>query len=165
MPAPDLSAGAVAGATRAGYARRVSTIEALGAQVRRSFVSNSFAAGGVQVSSSQLTRLEIILPRPTPIQASFRKESWGDAIVKVFKKELQTGDAEFDKLVYISTDTPEKTAAFLTAELRSAIGLTVDTGGSVEIDGAKVIAHSVGHSDEDDASILQIVRALLAFSA
>ncbi|MBI5534407.1 MAG: hypothetical protein HY898_16910 [Deltaproteobacteria bacterium] len=138
----------------------------LGVQVQRSFVTNrsSLNAGGLNVSLSneQTTKYVLTLPRPSPIRASFRKESWGDALVKIFKKEIQTGDAEFDKLIYISTDTTEETTAFLRSpELRNALALAVDTGGPVEIDAARVTAYSIGHDNKDDPTLVRIVAALL----
>ena len=106
------------------------------------------------------------LPVSTGLQASFRKESWGDSLVKIFKKELQTGDPAFDKLIYISTDTLERTRAFLTPEVREAISFTVDMGGSVEIAGDAVTALSGGIDapGEDDRTIVRLVKLLLAFA-
>ena len=42
----------------------------------------------VMASTGSQTRM--VLPRPSPVRATFRKESWGDAVVKIFKKEIQT---------------------------------------------------------------------------
>jgi hypothetical protein len=139
-------------------------LEDLGVTVQASFHTSSLSAGGVQLSGTEKTRLTITLPRPTPLRASFRKESWGDAVVKVFKKELQTGDAAFDALVYISTDTPSETAAFLSSEgTRKALAEAVEDGGPVEIEGARVVAHTLGHdTTHEDRAILALVRALLA---
>ncbi|CAN5259066.1 hypothetical protein BH09MYX1_BH09MYX1_55810 [soil metagenome] len=139
----------------------------LGVTVQRSFISHqsSITIGGTHVSQTndQLTKLTMTLPKPSVIRASFRKESWGDAVVKIFKKELQTGDAEFDKLVYITTETPSETAAFLQSpETRAAIALAIDTGGPIEIDGTTMIAHSIGHDQNDDPTVVKIVETLLA---
>lgn len=143
------------------------TLLDLGVTVQRSLITNesSVTIGGTAVSQTndKLTKLSMTLPKASPVRASFRKESWGDAIVKVFKKELQTGDAEFDKLVYITTDTPNETAAFLQSpEIRAAIALAIDTGGPIEIDGTHVVAHSIGHDQGDDPTVVKIVEALLA---
>lgn len=140
------------------------TLDDLGVTVQTTFQTSSIAAGGVDLSTRETTRLTITLPRPTAIRASFRRESWGDAIVKVFKKELQTGDAAFDKLVYVSTDTEAATAAFLANEAtRKALAEAIEDGGPVEIDGARVVAHTVGYdASNEDRAIIALVRALLA---
>ncbi len=83
------------------------TLLDLGVTVQRSLITNesSVTIGGTAVSQTH------------------------DKLTKLFKKELQTGDAEFDKLVYITTDTPNETAAFLQSpEIRAAIALAIDTG-------------------------------------
>ncbi len=127
--------------------------------------AGSVAAGAM--SNQEVTRYQLRLPISPRLEASFRKESWGDSLVKVFKKELQTGDADFDKLVYISTNTPERTRAFLTAEVRQAIAYMIDMGGSLEIENEVVNAVSGGIDapGEDDRTVIAIVRALLAFAA
>jgi len=138
------------------------TFAALGVEVKRSFQSSGVAVGGVEVSSSEKTRLTMKLPRPSAVRASFRKESWGDAVVKIFKKELQTGDKEFDDLVYISTDTPEATAAFLKPDdLRRKLALCIETGGALEVDGTSLTAYATGHDSADDPALVEIVQALL----
>jgi hypothetical protein len=144
----------------------MATFESLGVQVERSFHSSSTSVGAgglnVDLSSSQTTRFVLTLPKPSKLRAAFRKESWGDAIVKVFKKELQTGDKEFDDLVYITTDTPETTAAFLeSTDNRNAIALSIETGGAIEIEADRVVAHSVGHESGDDQTLVKIIEALL----
>jgi len=98
----------------------------MGVQVHKVVQTGTISTGGVDLSRNEVTRYQMRLRVSPQLKASFRKESWGDALVKVFKKELQTGDAEFDKLVYISTDTPERTSAFLTPEMRQAIAFAVD---------------------------------------
>lgn len=146
-------------------ANHMTTFSELGVQVKRSFHSSTMTVGAVDISNKETTRLQLTLPRPSKLRASFRKESWGDAIVKVFKKEIQTGDKEFDDLVYITTDTPEETKAFLTKDdVRNAIALNIDTAGSIEIDGARVVAHVAGRDSGDggdDQSVVTIVRAAL----
>ena len=144
----------------------MTTLANLGVEAQRAFITNqsSVSVGGMNVSqtSQELTKLTMMLPRPTSVHASFRKESWGDALVKVFKKELQTGDPAFDKLVYITTDTPDATSAFLRSpDTRNAIALAIETGGPIEIAGNQVVAHSIGHDRNDDPTIVRIIAALL----
>ena len=120
------------------------------------------SAGDVDLSSSEKTRIEMVLPRPSPVRATFRKESWGDAVVKIFKKEIQTGDKAFDDLVYIATDTPEATRAFLASDdVRKKLELCVETGGSLEVNGTRVVAYVTGHDTKDDPALVDIVWALL----
>lgn len=139
------------------------TFQELGIQVQHTFQTSSMSAGSVQLTSKQTTKVTLTLPRPSPISASFRKESWGDSVVKVFKKELQTGDKEFDDLVYVSTDSPEATAAFLQKpEIRRAIGLCIETGGPLEIEGTRMVGTIVGHDKKEDPDLVTIAAALLA---
>lgn len=144
----------------------MTTFESLGVQVERTFKtsSTSLNAGGVNVdlSSNETTKFTLTLPKEAKVRASFRKESWGDTIVKVFKKELQTGDKEFDDLVYITTDTPDETKALLeSTDVRNDISLAIETGGPIQVEGAQVIAHSVGHESGDDPTLVRLVQALL----
>jgi hypothetical protein len=140
----------------------MSAYESLGVVVKRSFLTNSVSVSGVSVSQNESTRLEMKLPRPAPIHASFRRRSWGDALVKLFKKGIQTGEKSFDDLIYISTKTDEATRAFLGAqEIRDAIALTIETGGALEIEDDRVVARVAGHDKGDDASMVRILTALL----
>lgn len=136
----------------------------LGVKVtNRTFKTMRASVGQVDLSNSQTTRIDLLLPKKSALHVSMRKESWGDAVVKVFKKEVQTGDAEFDRLVYISTDTPEATAAFLQPDdVRAAVGLLIETGGVLEIDGDRVMAEVIGHEQHaDDITLVKVVAALL----
>lgn len=139
------------------------TFAALGVRVKHTLQSSSVSAGGVDISSSEKTKIDMLLPKPSPVRASFRKESWGDAVVKVFKKELQTGDKSFDDLVYISTDTPEETRRFLAVDdIRQKLALCIETGGSLEVDGTSVTAYATGHDKSDDPALVDIVQALMS---
>ena len=61
--------------------------------------------------------------------------------MKLFKKELQVGDKTFDDVVYVSTDTPTETAAFLAnGDIQTTILLAVTDGGSIEIEGQQMTA-------------------------
>ncbi|HRI71247.1 MAG TPA: hypothetical protein PK156_43740 [Polyangium sp.] len=64
-------------------------------------------------------------------------------------------------------DTPTRTQAFLTTEMRSAIAYMLDTGGSLEINNEEVSAVSGGIDapDQDDQTVLKLVRALLEFAS
>ena len=143
------------------------SLAALGIQVQKTAQSAGVSSGGVALTNSEVTRYDMRLPAPTGLHASFRKESWGDALVKIFKKELQTGDPEFDKLVYVSTDTMERTRAFLTPEVQKAIAFTIDMGGTLEINDQSVTAVSGGIDapGEDDKTIVLLASALVAFAS
>lgn len=132
--------------------------------VKQSSSSLTLTIGGIRVplSSGATSRLLLTLPKDCEMRASFRRESWGDAVVKIFKKELQTGDAEFDKLVYITTDTPERTKAWLeSADVRLALGLTIETGSSVDIAGTQLVVQGTGQDSANDVSIVKLVASLL----
>jgi len=138
-------------------------LEDHGIAVKRSFKSSSTSIGGMEVSAKETTELSLLLPRPSPLKARFGKEGMLNKLGKLFKKELQTGDAGFDKAIYISTDTPDETRAFLANdEVRAAIQLSVETGGPITVDGAAVTIELMGrHEDGDDPQVVTIVRALL----
>jgi hypothetical protein len=141
----------------------MSELETLGVAVTRSYADSSTQVNGVTVSSKETTVLSMTLPKPATIKATFSSEGLGKKIVKLFKKELQTGDAAFDAAVYISTDTPEATKKFLDADaVRAAIAITIAAGGSFEVGGTEAKLVVGGHQDAEDADTLTIVRAILA---
>ena len=135
-------------------------------EATRKFVttSTSLSAGGVNtnLSMGESTELTLKLPGPVAVQASFTREGLGTKLIKLFKKELQTGDRDFDDLVYISTDTPEPTAALLQSlDVRATIQACVVMGGSLTIEGATVSASVAGHDREDDPGLVRLVSVLL----
>ena len=72
--------------------------------------------------------------REIPIRASFRPEGITQKAIKLFKREIQVGDPEFDDAVYISTDTPELTAGLLESEgVKGAILELVASGGVLRL--------------------------------
>jgi hypothetical protein len=138
-------------------------LEDQGIMVKRSFKTTSTSVNGMELSSKETTELSILLPRPSALKAKFSKEGILDKVGKLFKKELQTGDAAFDKAIYISTDTTDETRAFLAnPDVRAAVQLSVETGGPITIDGEAVTIEIAGRHDEgDDPQVVTIVRALL----
>jgi len=141
----------------------MSELKSLGVIVERSFETSSTSLNDIEMSSKETTKLTLTLPRTVEIKATFSKEGLGRKLVKLFKKELQTGDKEFDDAVYISTDTPEATKALLeSADVRRAIAACVTSGGPVEIEGKVVTAELPGHHEEtEDADTLVLIRALI----
>lgn len=137
-------------------------LEDLGIAVTRRYKTSSTSINGMELSSNETTELSLVLPRGTGIKASFAKEGLGKKLAKLFKKELQTGDASFDAAIYISTDTSEATAALLASpDVRAAIQLAVETGGPLSIDDTTVTIEVAGRQDGDDAQATAIARALL----
>ena len=135
----------------------------MGITVQRSFMTSSTDVGGLEVSASEATELAFTLPKQTALQATFTREGLAKKLVKIFKKEIQTGDAPFDEAVYVSTDTPEETKALLDSNVvRTIVARIVSGGGSVELDGAFVKLVVPGRHEDDDADTITLVKAFLA---
>ncbi|MEO8842292.1 MAG: hypothetical protein ABI591_18575 [Kofleriaceae bacterium] len=108
------------------------------------------------------TTLTLTLPRPVTIKATFTPESMAKMVIKLFKKEVQTGDPLFDSEIYISTDTPEEIKAFLDEDVRNAIGFIVTNGGPLEIYDTTLSIIVGGDEPGETNEMLTIARALLA---
>lgn len=141
----------------------MSELEKLGIKIERTHQTNNTSVQGVELgSTSETTTLILTLPRPVKIVATFTPESVGKMVIKLFKKEVQTGDAHFDSEIYISTDTPEETKAFLDEDVRNAIGFIVTSGGPLEIHDSTLSMIVGGNVEGETDEMLTIVRALLA---
>lgn len=135
-------------------------LAALGITVQRKYLSES----GEEVDAAKAEAVEVgfTLPRSTEVEASFSFEGFTEKLVKMFKKEVQTGDALFDQHVHIKSDTPETTAKLLESqELRAIIEGIVTEGGAVEVDGAFVKIELKGQKDLDRDVALHFAEALL----
>lgn len=123
----------------------------------RSTNVGGFSAGEVWSGVREVWRL----PENARLQVQLTQEGLFDALKKLFSKELQTGDARFDKRVYIHTETPEQTQRFLSApELRAAVFAIIDAGGEIEIDNQRLeLTHGPDHA-EDAALVVAAVLAL-----
>lgn len=125
------------------------------------------AALGVKVERGKadadgVTELRYTLPKSTGVEATFSFEGLTERLVKIFKKEIQTGDALFDEHVHIKTDTEDATEKLLqSSELRTIIEGIVSEGGAVEIDGAKVKIELTGAEDLDSERATHFFAALL----
>jgi hypothetical protein len=87
----------------------------------------------------------LALPVKPQVQATFSKEGVAQKVVKIFKKEIQVGDKAFDDMVYVSTDTPDATLAFLKdQDTQSSIFAWVATGGDLIIRDNVVISRVPG---------------------
>jgi hypothetical protein len=140
----------------------MSELDKLGIKVERVHQTSSTSMQGVELGSSDTTKLTLTLPSAVKIKARFTPESMGKKVIKLFKKEVQTGDAHFDSEIYISTDTPEETKAFLDEDVRNAIGFVVTTGGPLEIHETTLSIVLTGNEQGETNEVLTIARALLA---
>jgi hypothetical protein len=135
-------------------------LAALGITTKRRFLSGSGAE--VDQTKAELTEIGFTLPKSTEVQATFAFEGFTERLVKIFKKELQTGDGLFDEHVHIKTDTPRTTAKLLeSSELRAIIEGIVGDGGAVEIDGAVIKLEIKGNDGLDAERTKHLVEALM----
>lgn len=131
-----------------------------------SFHTSRTEINGMQLSESETTEVTLVLPRATSVAATFSKEGIGKKLVKIFKKEMQTGDAAFDDAIYISTDTPDATKALLASDrIRELIALHVGTAGPIEIQGTTVKVMLAGRQDVEDPAVVDLARGVLALPA
>ena len=137
--------------------------EKLGITLQRIHETSSTSVSGLELSSNSHTKVTMTLPRPSKLKATFSPESAGKKLIKLFKRELQTGEPHFDSEIYISTDTPEETKAFLDDEVRNAIGFIVTTGGPCEIHGNTLVVRVPGDEQDETNEMLVIARAVIAF--
>jgi hypothetical protein len=118
----------------------MSTLDSLTLSVDRSFETSSTSVNGVVVSSKTVTRFTLLLERDTRLKVVFKPEGLVEKVVKLSRKELQTGDAAFDAAISISTDTPGETTRWLGDENTRLLIQALVRGGPVEIDGTSVKA-------------------------
>lgn len=138
----------------------------MGVEMALAFQTSSTEINGLQLSEKETTEVTLTLPRATAVAATFSQEGIGKKLVKIFKKEMQTGDKPFDDAIYISTDTPEPTKALLSSEsVREVIRLHVGTAGPIEISGTTVKVILAGRQDVEDPGVVTIARAVLALPA
>ncbi len=141
----------------------MTSLENLGVSTKHRHVTSSTSINGIEVSAKETTELTLTLPRPTAVKATFAREGLGRKVLKLFKKELQTGDPAFDDAIYIATETAEATRALLADErVRAAIAATVIAGGRIDIADATVTAEVAGRVDGADAHVERVVAALLS---
>ena len=109
-----------------------------------------------------VTEVRYTLPKSTKVEATFAYEGLTERMVKIFKKEVQTGDALFDEHVHIKTETPDETSALLDSiELRAIIEGIVSEGGAVEVDGSTVKVELKDAASLDSERESHFVEALL----
>lgn len=120
----------------------------------------------VNLGSAETTRdfvdTKFALVTQSKIQASFTREGLSKKLVKLFKKEIEVGDPKFDDIVYVSTDTPEETAAFLKLpDIQTTILSAVANGGSIEIDERQILIRIPETDASDDGALANFVRVVL----
>jgi hypothetical protein len=109
------------------------------------------------------TELVFTLPKALDVRASFAPENLATKVRKVFKHEIQVGDAIFDDEVNIRTDDEKATIALLdVADARATIESLVVGGAQVEIDGAQVKIVLPGKQTADNQAAMNLVRVLVA---
>lgn len=141
----------------------MSELGTLGITVAREHQTSSTSVQGLELRTTETTKLTLTLPRATKLKAGFVPETTGKKLIKLFKRELQTGDEHFDSEIYITTDTLEETRAFLGDEdVRNAIGFCVTTGGALQIEGRTVTVHLDGNEAGEPNEVLTIARAIIA---
>jgi len=138
-------------------------------KVTHSTSSNSFSVGAVRVpvSSPTSTRFRFVLSEQPAVQVSFSPEKFRHKLIKVFKKELQLDDEEFDAAVYIDTDEQDRVAAFLAVEsTRNLVLDIVGQGGQIAI-GERKLNVIIGESDrtvaEDQLLAAMVLAAVVNF--
>lgn len=129
--------------------------------------SSSFAINGIPLGGSTTVgeRHAFTLPAESKVEAVFSPEKLGKKIVKIFKKELQVGDAGFDDVVYIDTSDKDVAAKFLEVEGRRDIILGfVAEGGRVALDKSKVAFEVKGGATEEDlGKMARLIADVVAF--
>jgi hypothetical protein len=138
----------------------MSDLGALGVAVQQRFL----ARGGEVVDATKADRTELAytLPKSTGVQATFSRENLRTSLRKVFKKELQTGDALFDEVVHIETATLDAATKLLeSTEVRASIESLIVKGGALELAGELATCELPGRRTEDDELATNVVRALL----
>ena len=138
----------------------MSDLAALGVTAKRRLLTED----GEETTAENvaLTELVYTLPKSTEVQATFSHEGLGEKLLKIFKKEIQTGDGLFDQHVHIKTETTDATAVLLeSTDLRAIVERVITSGGSIEIDGASVKVEIPGNHETDDEVMVHFVNVLL----
>lgn len=138
----------------------MSELDSITESVNRSTHTNTVRLNNVVVSQKTTTQYMIRLKAPSPYRFTLKGEGVVEKVVKLFKKELQTGDADFDAKVYISTDSPDETARFLSDENNRLLALGFVRVAPVEVDGAVVQLEVEGSTNEDSRELVLLIKAL-----
>lgn len=137
-------------------------------QVDRS-TRTSINIQGIPIQWNSFTgeRFVFTLPSAALVSVVFGPEKVGAKLAKIFKKEVQVGDAEFDRLVYVRTSTPEDMLRLMAdPESRALVLDVVRGGGGVSVDGKQItvdVSTAKGPSVER-ARIARFVERVLDLS-
>ncbi len=130
--------------------------------------SSSVNLGGIDITTSSTSgmRYEWQLPSDTGIQAAFTQEKIGKKLLKIFTKEIQTGEKAFDDAVYISTKSSEQTTALLSEQkIRDIIFSVVSAGGTISVEGQRLV-YAMNDDDrpfsEHEANMITFIDTLLS---
>lgn len=84
------------------------------------------------------------VPHPSDIHVRMQYEGFNAKLHKLFAHEIQIGNKTFDDLVWIKTNSPETTRAFLSlGSVQSAISELIEMKAEIEIDEARVYVKAV----------------------
>lgn len=141
----------------------LSRLQESGCQHSRSTFSNtrSFNLSGIEIpiSDKEGVTYAWTLPATSDLKVAFAKEGVGKKLIKLFTRELQTGDVSFDDLVYISTKDQARVATLLADDdVRATILDVVSRGGAISLDGDRVEFMIVEGDDPMEQQELQMCR-------
>jgi len=149
-----------------------SPLESLEAQAiicTRTIEAGSDSSGGREAAGIEgaSTHYRFALPSAPSLHFSLAPERFKHKLIKVFKRELQLGDPEFDPAVYIDTDDKERMAAFLAAESTRRLCLDIVGGGGrvlVDAKGIDVLfVEGASEKAEEELMAAMMVAAVLNF--
>ena len=133
-------------------------------EVNTSSKSSIGLGGGLDIDLSKRNAVRYVwgIPGGTKVQGSFSHENLDTKVVKIFKKELQTGDKAFDDTVYIKTNDKEAMTQFLESkQMRSIVLDIIEDGGKIVIDQNKVVYDvSNGASPKQKFEMAQVIATL-----
>jgi hypothetical protein len=137
-------------------------LEARGATVQQESLSSTTRVG--PITSERIGVREVwTLPSAPSVQATFGSEGFITKVKKLFSSEIQTGDEDFDRTVYVQSMTPEATQAWLASpEVRAALTAIVRSGETFAVEGTTVTGAIYWDASEvgSHAVIAQLVASL-----
>ncbi len=147
-------------------------LERAGVTVERdggTFTSSTIEISGISIplGTTAGERFAFTLPDSANITVAFGKEGVLKKLSKVFTKEPQIGDQEFDDNVYITAKDETLTKRFLDNEdLKALILEFVSGGGLVIIGDTKIEVHAANKgtvSTAKDSDVARLVCHAMAF--
>jgi hypothetical protein len=139
-------------------------LQAAGFIVARGTFSKSHSttiAGQTATQSSHGTSIECTLPAKARFTVTFGLESLSTKVIKWFKSEIQTDDADFDDTIYIDCGGGQELLAELLkkdAKLRYEIYSAITAGGEIVVEDRKLRWWAPGNA-VPEAQIAQLALA------